>query len=185
MTIPLTPEQRAIINHSAAITLVNAGPGTGKTTTLLRKAMAHARHLKPGQSILTLSFATNAAAEFKQKLTASDPDTASVTEIATVHAFGFQLITTHHDRLGYGRPPTVDTRDTTKPAIKRAFDSNPLSTEQEQALAMAINQATPHPPLTRTKSRNPVPPAETYRQQKPGIHQASPSAKTAGRSRQL
>lgn len=162
MTIPLTSEQRAIVKHPAPISLVSAGPGTGKTTTLMAKAAAAAKHLKPGQCMLMLAFSTQAATEFEQGLTSSYPRTASVTEIATMHAFGYQLIITHHDRLGYAHPPTVDTRNTTKPAIKqaikRAFASNPLSTEQEQALATAINQATPqdHPTARNLVAKFPL-----------------------------
>lgn len=155
MTTSLTPEQRAIVRDPAPISLVIAGPGTGKTTTLMAKAAAASKHLKPGQLILMTTHANSTADELEQRVTSSYPPTAKVTEITTLHAFGYQIITTYYDRLGYAHPPQVLPQNLTTAKITQAIDGtfgpNTLSTEQKKALVKASKQFTPQTPLTRQR----------------------------------
>ncbi len=72
--------------------LVDAGPGTGKTRTLV----ARIRHLLSGPatsgSILALTFSKKAAEEMRERLSAQNPDAAIEMWVGTFHAFGWELI---------------------------------------------------------------------------------------------
>ena len=72
--------------------LVDAGPGTGKTRTLVYRI----EHLltkgsKPAD-FLALTFSIKAAEEMRERLSAMDVDAAIEMWVSTFHAFGFELI---------------------------------------------------------------------------------------------
>lgn len=80
--------------------LVDAGPGTGKTRTLVHRI----RHLLqtgvlPG-SILALTFSNKAAEEMRERLSAMDAEAAIEMWVGTFHAFGLELISKWPGRSG-------------------------------------------------------------------------------------
>lgn len=89
--------------------LVDAGPGTGKTKTLVRR-IAHL--LEQGvtpASILALTFSNKAANEMRERLSALSPDAAIGMWVGTFHAFGLELVTKWPS--GAGRTPKVRVLD--------------------------------------------------------------------------
>lgn len=80
--------------------LVDAGPGTGKTRTLVYRIQ---RLLEAGvspASILALTFSNKAAEEMRERLSAATPDAAIEMWVGTFHQFGLELITRYPDRVG-------------------------------------------------------------------------------------
>jgi len=80
--------------------LVDAGPGTGKTRTLVYRIQ---RLLEAGvspASILALTFSNKAAEEMRERLSAENADAAIEMWVGTFHQFGLELITRYPDRVG-------------------------------------------------------------------------------------
>ena len=80
--------------------LVDAGPGTGKTRTLVYR-IQHllAKGISPA-SILALTFSNKAAEEMRERLSAANADAAIEMWVGTFHAFGLELVSKYHDRVG-------------------------------------------------------------------------------------
>ena len=77
-----------------------AGPGTGKTRTLVHRI----RHLlangaDPG-SILALTFSKKAAEEMRERLSAMDSRAAIEMWVGTFHSFGMEVVTKWATRVG-------------------------------------------------------------------------------------
>ena len=94
-TFPFNPEQQAAIDHPLAPLMIVAGPGTGKTATLVGRIvqLVRGQGLSPGR-ILTLTFTEKAAAEIQERIRAQlgaelgrEPLSAS-----TFHAFCYQAV---------------------------------------------------------------------------------------------
>jgi superfamily I DNA/RNA helicase/RecB family exonuclease len=89
----LDPAQRAVVEHAGGPLLVLAGPGTGKTTTLVETA-AH-RVLQrglPAESVLVLTFSRRAATEVRERLTARLGRTTRGALAMTFHSYAFALL---------------------------------------------------------------------------------------------
>jgi DNA helicase-2/ATP-dependent DNA helicase PcrA len=80
--------------------LVDAGPGTGKTRTLVHRIQHLLDNGASPASILALTFSNKAAEEMRERLSASNGDAAIEMWVGTFHAFGLELITKYHQRIG-------------------------------------------------------------------------------------
>ena len=109
---PLNPEQKEAAIHSEGALLLRAGPGTGKTQTLVGR-LEHLRDkgVDPG-SILVLTFSNKAAGELTERALSLWPEAAGAIWIGTFHSFGLDLVRRFHDRLDFPADPTpLDTTD--------------------------------------------------------------------------
>ncbi|HET8559479.1 MAG TPA: ATP-dependent DNA helicase [Marmoricola sp.] len=89
----LDASQRAVVEHGAGPLLVLAGPGTGKTTTLV-EAIAErieARGADP-ESVLALTFSRKAAEQLRDRVTARLGRTLSSGIASTFHSFAYALV---------------------------------------------------------------------------------------------
>jgi DNA helicase-2/ATP-dependent DNA helicase PcrA len=89
----LDPSQKLAATWSGGPLLVDAGPGTGKTRTLVYRIE---RLLGSGSTpgmFLALTFSNKAAEEMRERLSAANPDAAIEIWAGTFHAFGYELIT--------------------------------------------------------------------------------------------
>ena len=85
--------QKSAAEHTGAPALVRAGPGTGKTATLIRR-IAHLLNQKGAEpeSILVLTFSNDAAGEVRARVAAQfDIEVARRIEIQTFHGFGWSI----------------------------------------------------------------------------------------------
>ncbi|MEO9138592.1 MAG: UvrD-helicase domain-containing protein, partial [Jatrophihabitans sp.] len=64
----LDDAQRAVVDHRGGPLLVLAGPGTGKTTTLIEAVAARARAGVPVEQMLMLTFSRRAAQEMRDRV---------------------------------------------------------------------------------------------------------------------
>ena len=98
----LDPSQRAVVDHPGGPLLVLAGPGTGKTTTLVESVVARVHRGASPSSILVLTFSRKAAADLRARI-AGRLGRAVVTPLAmTFHAFCYALVRRFSDRVGDG-----------------------------------------------------------------------------------
>lgn len=104
---PLNERQKAAAEHWGAPYLLEAGPGTGKTQTLVgRVSWLLSQNVDP-RSILVLTFSNKAAGELFDRIAALDPTAAAAMWIGTFHSFGLDLIRRFHDRLGLPDDPKM------------------------------------------------------------------------------
>ncbi|MFF2081876.1 ATP-dependent helicase [Kitasatospora sp. NPDC058162] len=96
--------QRAVVEHTGGPLLVLAGPGTGKTTTLVE---AVARRIQDGtdpEKILVLTFSRKAAVELRDRMSGRLGSTAAAPQATTFHSFCYALLRAHQDPEDYAEP---------------------------------------------------------------------------------
>ncbi|MCB0915220.1 MAG: ATP-dependent helicase [Actinobacteria bacterium] len=89
----LDPDQRAVVDHLGSPLLVLAGPGTGKTTTIVESVIARLTGdsaLAP-ERVLVLTFSRVAAAELRSRIVARSQAGISPV-VATFHSFAWRLL---------------------------------------------------------------------------------------------
>jgi len=105
---PLNPEQKDAAEHLGAPYLLEAGPGTGKTQTLVARTrfLVVDREIDP-REILVLTFSNKAAGELSDRIATLRPEAAAAMWIGTFHAFGLDLVRRFHKELGFAREPRM------------------------------------------------------------------------------
>ncbi|QLG49180.1 UvrD-helicase domain-containing protein [Natrinema halophilum] len=118
--------QRAVIDSDAACTSVDAGAGTGKTTTMLvRLERALDRGEVDPDDVLVLTFANEAAANIRAAVTERlDPDDAAAVDVYTYHSFCYRLVREYAYYLGYSPEFDVVTERTRRRIIGRLLADN-------------------------------------------------------------
>ncbi|MCR4326415.1 MAG: ATP-dependent helicase [Candidatus Roizmanbacteria bacterium] len=96
----LNPEQRAAVTQAAAHRAVVAGPGTGKTQTLIARIVYLIRklHTNPS-SIMVVTFTRKAAAQLKSKLKQYLSPDEYPGYIGTFHALAFSILQNHYGKM--------------------------------------------------------------------------------------
>jgi superfamily I DNA/RNA helicase len=107
MSKPLKPDQEEAAKHEGTPFLLEAGPGTGKTQTLVgRVDFLLGKGVAP-KKILILTFSNKAAGELSERIAAKHPEAAASIWIGTFHGFGLDVIRRFHDRLGLPADPRL------------------------------------------------------------------------------
>ncbi|MEX2170732.1 MAG: UvrD-helicase domain-containing protein [Pirellulales bacterium] len=104
---PFNQEQNKAITHRGKPYLLEAGPGTGKTQTLVGRITDLISAGTDPNKILVLTFSNKAAGELSERIAHSHPQAATAMWIGTFHAFGLDLIRRFHDRLGLPTEPRL------------------------------------------------------------------------------
>lgn len=94
--------QRAVVDHPGGPLLVLAGPGTGKTTTLVAAVARRVRAGADPERLLVLTFSRKAAVELRDRLTAELGGRAPWA--TTFHSFAYALVRAHQDRALFAEP---------------------------------------------------------------------------------
>src|SRR3954471_11141652 len=103
--VDLDDDQRRVVDHVSGPLLVLAGPGTGKTTTLV-EAIAErieARGADPSH-VLALTFSRKAAEQLRDRVTARLGRTTGSPMCSTMHSFAYGLIRRYAPRELYRAP---------------------------------------------------------------------------------
>jgi superfamily I DNA/RNA helicase len=89
----LDEHQRAVVEHQSGPLLVLAGPGTGKTTTIVESVVdrIERRGLDP-ERVLILTFSRKAAEELRQRVTARLRRTTRTPLALTFHSYAYALL---------------------------------------------------------------------------------------------
>ena len=101
----LDPAQQAVVDHPGGPLLVLAGPGTGKTTTLVESVVDRIvrRGVSPG-AIVALTFSRRAAADLRTRITGRLGRTVLTPAVMTFHAFCYALVRRFADPDGLSVP---------------------------------------------------------------------------------
>ncbi|WP_431999597.1 ATP-dependent helicase [Streptomyces sioyaensis] len=116
----LDAAQRAVVDHRHGPLLVLAGPGTGKTTTLVESVVRRVRSGHDPERILVLTFSRKAAVELRDRLAArlsgpdappagpagpgSGPRRPGIPQATTFHSFCYALVRAHQDAELFADP---------------------------------------------------------------------------------
>jgi superfamily I DNA/RNA helicase/Zn-dependent peptidase ImmA (M78 family) len=101
------PSQHRAAQHRGSAFQLQAGPGTGKTRTLVKRVLSSLSDGVDPASILVLTFSNRAAGELAERLMAVVPDTAARLWIGTFHAFGLDLMRRYHDKFDLPTAPSL------------------------------------------------------------------------------
>lgn len=98
--VTVTPDQDTAATFCGAPTLVDAGPGTGKTKTLVRRVvyLIEEKQVSP-ENILVLTFSNEAATELVERIERIlGKEIASLIQVLTFHSFGVVILNAygHH-----------------------------------------------------------------------------------------
>ncbi|MET8961719.1 ATP-dependent DNA helicase [Streptomyces sp. NPDC004074] len=92
----LDAAQRTVVDHGAGPLLVLAGPGTGKTTTLVESVAARIARGGGPERILVLTFSRRAAVDLRDRM-AQRTGAAHAPQATTFHSFCYALLRAHQD----------------------------------------------------------------------------------------
>ncbi|HVU92811.1 MAG TPA: ATP-dependent helicase, partial [Jatrophihabitans sp.] len=88
----LDAAQRAVVEHAGGRLLVLAGPGTGKTTTLVEAVVDRVARGVPVEQILMLTFSRRAAGELRDRVAARLDRTLREPVARTLHSYAFGVL---------------------------------------------------------------------------------------------
>ncbi|MFE2508037.1 ATP-dependent helicase [Streptomyces naganishii] len=88
--------QRSVVDHESGPLLVLAGPGTGKTTTLVESVAARIARGGDPERVLVLTFSRKAAVELRDRM-ALRTGAARAPRATTFHSFCYALVRAHQD----------------------------------------------------------------------------------------
>lgn len=91
----LNPSQRRAVLHERGHLIIIAGPGTGKTHTLVHRIIHLVQSGKRPESMLAITFTNKAAEEMRQRLHDRLQEMAVLVEVGTFHAFCLALLRGH------------------------------------------------------------------------------------------
>lgn len=123
----LSGPQREAVAHTDGPLLILAGPGSGKTRVITRRAAHLACTVTEPYHILAITFTNKAAKEMRERI-----DALAVGEgmtVCTFHALCAKLLRWHHDRAGVPQNFTIFDRDDRRKLIKAAIERCNLSTD--------------------------------------------------------
>ncbi len=123
----LSEPQREAVAHTDGPLLILAGPGSGKTRVITRRAAHLACTVTEPYHILAITFTNKAAKEMRERI-----DALAVGEgmtVCTFHALCAKLLRWHHDRAGVPKNFTIFDRDDRRKLIKAAIERCNLSTD--------------------------------------------------------
>ncbi|MFK0122286.1 ATP-dependent helicase [Streptomyces nigra] len=92
----LDAAQRSVVDHRTGPMLVLAGPGTGKTTTLVESVAERIARGGDPERILVLTFSRKAAVELRDRM-ALRIGAARAPQATTFHSFCYALVRAHQD----------------------------------------------------------------------------------------
>lgn len=98
--VKLNEAQAKVSMQVSGALLVKAGPGTGKTSTLVRWIASQLEHkgVKP-EEVMAITFTNKAAREIKERLAGLAGPCAQGVRIGTFHAIAYQLLQEYDPRL--------------------------------------------------------------------------------------
>jgi superfamily I DNA/RNA helicase/RecB family exonuclease len=99
----LDPTQQAVVDHPGGPLLVLAGPGTGKTTTIVEAVAARIDRGVDPEQILVLTFSRKAAAELRTRITGRVARTIREPLARTFHSYAYGVL--RRAALLRGEPP--------------------------------------------------------------------------------
>lgn len=122
---PDKSQDRAVAHRDTPY-LLQAGPGTGKTRTLIKRIAALIKEGVDPASILVLTFSNRAAGELSERLGEAVPDGAAKVWVGTFHAFGLDIVRRHHRELNLPDAPILFDRSDAIEVLEELLPTLPL-----------------------------------------------------------
>ncbi|OBU67353.1 DNA helicase UvrD [Stenotrophomonas maltophilia] len=119
--IPMNDAQRQAAMHRGAAYLLQAGPGTGKTRTLVARVESLLDEGVDPRRILLLTFSNRAAAEMVERLARTRPAAAAALWVGTFHRFGLDVLRRFHDQVELPPDPRLMDRTEAVELLESAF----------------------------------------------------------------
>jgi superfamily I DNA/RNA helicase/RecB family exonuclease len=135
----LDEHQRRVVDHPGGPLLVLAGPGTGKTTTLVEAIVdrIEGRGARPDE-ILALTFSRKAAEQLRDRVTARLGRTMSTTLSSTFHSFAYGLVRRYAPAELYTAPLRLLSAPEQDVVLQELLTDNPESVRWPDALRAAV-----------------------------------------------
>lgn len=139
----LNEPQREAVLHTDGPMLILAGPGSGKTRVVTRRAAYLAQNVTSPWNILAITFTNKAAIELRERIEALHVDSGITA--CTFHTFCARILRTYADRTGVSPHFTIFDRDDRRKLIKKAVEACDLSPTNyppasvEQVISQAKN----------------------------------------------
>ena len=121
------PSQERAAAHRDTPFQLQAGPGTGKTRTLVKRVGSLLEDGIDPAALLVLTFSNRAAGELAERLIGMVPEAAPRIWIGTFHAFGLDLVRRYHDRFGLSSNPTLFDRSDAIEVLEEILPTLPLN----------------------------------------------------------
>lgn len=120
------PSQDRAAAHRDSPFQLQAGPGTGKTRTLVKRVLLLLAEGIDPAAILILTFSNRAAGELSERLNAAAPEAAPKLWIGTFHAFGLDIVRRYHDKLCLSSNPSLFDRSDAIEVLEEILPTLPL-----------------------------------------------------------
>ncbi len=135
----LDEHQQAVVDHGGGPLLVLAGPGTGKTTTLVEAIaeLIERRGVHPDR-ILALTFSRKAAQQLRDRVTARVGRTTSAATCSTFHSFAYSLIRAHSPLDLYDAPLRLLSAPEADVVLRELLIDNPEAVAWPETLKRAL-----------------------------------------------
>lgn len=98
----LNDDQKEAASHLFGPCYIIAGPGSGKTLTLVRKIAYAIQNGANPKNMMVFTFTNKAAKEIKERVTQYVGESANVMTIGTYHSVCARLLRSYAEHLGYG-----------------------------------------------------------------------------------
>ena len=105
--LKLNPSQEDAAYIKTGPQLIDAGPGTGKTRTLVGRVLYLLNKGIAPDNILVLTFSNKAVEELRSRLHQFAPDSAAALTIETFHSFGLELLRKYGTAIGLEEKPEL------------------------------------------------------------------------------
>ncbi len=134
----LDEAQQRVVDHAGGPLLVLAGPGTGKTTTLVEAIVdrIESRGAAP-ESVLALTFSRKAAEQLRDRVAARLGRTTSTTMCATFHSFAYGLIRKYSPPDLYAGPLRLLSAPEQDVVLRQLMDDSPEAFRWPESLTRA------------------------------------------------
>lgn len=135
----LDEQQRRVVDHPGGPLLVLAGPGTGKTTTLVEAIVdrIETRGARP-EEVLALTFSRKAAEQLRDRVTARLGRTMSTSLSSTFHSFAYSLVRRYAPAELYAEPLRLLSAPEQDVVLQRLLTDAPESVRWPDSLRRAV-----------------------------------------------
>ncbi|ELN8048621.1 UvrD-helicase domain-containing protein [Salmonella enterica] len=117
----LNDKQIEAVRHRGKAFLLQAGPGTGKTRTLVARVESLFNDGIDPRRILLLTFSNKAAAEMSERIARKQPHAAAALWVGTFHGFGLDLLRRFHDLCDLPAEPRLMDRSEAVELLEEEF----------------------------------------------------------------
>src|SRR6476659_2489489 len=134
----LDEHQQQVVDHAGGPLLVLAGPGTGKTTTLVEAIVRRIDDGAHPDQVLALTFSRKAAEQLRDRVTARLGRTMGTTLSSTFHSFAYAMIRRYAPAELYEAPLRLLSAPEQDVVLRELLSDAPESVQWPDSLRRAL-----------------------------------------------